>query len=505
MNLLKCREKCLYYLFFFGLFFLTAVFFTQINPLVIFDGDDWTYISYKRDLIPLWGNWNPCRILPEVLMRTCAELGVYLIYPFTNDYIGSITFTFGIVLSGFITVYAYRFSRFLMKKFSTPYYNNLVAVFIFFISHFWIFRRLEENNHHLFLSPDVTCVFYYTIPNLMGAAMVFYFAEKELFSFDTIRSRKSYFGIIFLLIYLTVFSNLYPSIILISYLSYVILADIFKAVRSRKFSAKNLLSKNAIPFIGIAVWGISLIYEYNGGRANGADDFQGSSAVDAAKYMVSYLSDHFSRIFLLFAFVVIIASAVMWIYNILKKRKNEFPWQYIIGFAYCFAVCLVYEVLLSAKVNSDYTVRTDVILPFMLYALAILSIAVVYLLKNKNIHLFVPVICTFIVFTTFQGGDTYVENLKNYNSSTSFRLDNYIVDTLRTADRKNLIETELHVPKYDNAINWPQQTDVGDIISDTLYRHGIIGKPLKVVIVPDEKINKKFGISGKGAVEKQPS
>lgn len=80
-------------------------FFIKIHPLYIYDTDDWTYISYSRPAWPTVKQWNPTKILPEILMPLSAELGVRFIYPFTGDYIGSMAVTFGIVLVVFIMGY----------------------------------------------------------------------------------------------------------------------------------------------------------------------------------------------------------------------------------------------------------------------------------------------------------------------------------------------------------------------------------------------------------------
>lgn len=95
-------------LVFLGLF----IFFIRIHPLIIYDTDDWLYVAYARKAVPLWGDWNPSRIFPEIVMPFMASLGVYLIYPFTHDYVGSIAFMYGVILSVCITLYVY----FVMKS-----------------------------------------------------------------------------------------------------------------------------------------------------------------------------------------------------------------------------------------------------------------------------------------------------------------------------------------------------------------------------------------------------
>ncbi|MBR2733236.1 MAG: hypothetical protein IKD80_03170, partial [Selenomonadaceae bacterium] len=41
------------------------IFFSQVHPIVLFDGDDWNVISDARVGLPKWGGWNPIKVLPE--------------------------------------------------------------------------------------------------------------------------------------------------------------------------------------------------------------------------------------------------------------------------------------------------------------------------------------------------------------------------------------------------------------------------------------------------------
>ena len=71
-----------------------VVFFYQIKPLVPYDLDDWTYIAYRRLAIPVWGLWNPSKVLPELLLPFCSEVGVRLIMPFLKDYLHSLSLSY---------------------------------------------------------------------------------------------------------------------------------------------------------------------------------------------------------------------------------------------------------------------------------------------------------------------------------------------------------------------------------------------------------------------------
>ena len=64
------------------IFLSMLLFFLRIHPLIIYDADDWLYASYFRLPIPIWNDWNPSRVFPEIFMPLCSTLAVYLIYAF---------------------------------------------------------------------------------------------------------------------------------------------------------------------------------------------------------------------------------------------------------------------------------------------------------------------------------------------------------------------------------------------------------------------------------------
>lgn len=72
-------------------------------PIVPFDTDDWCYMGYYRLPIPIWGDWNPSRVLPEVMMPYVSIFAARVIYPLTGDYIGSITWMYAFVVTAFIS------------------------------------------------------------------------------------------------------------------------------------------------------------------------------------------------------------------------------------------------------------------------------------------------------------------------------------------------------------------------------------------------------------------
>lgn len=59
------RKKSLLAVYMLVIFGATYIFYTQVEPIMVCDPDDWTYISSIRLPIPIWKNWNPSKVFPE--------------------------------------------------------------------------------------------------------------------------------------------------------------------------------------------------------------------------------------------------------------------------------------------------------------------------------------------------------------------------------------------------------------------------------------------------------
>ena len=315
------KERLIYLSFFIIVFSFIVIFFTQVNPIVLLDGDDWTYASYNRLAIPLYKDWNPCRIYPEIFMSFCSNLGLFFIKPFLGDYISSLSTAYGVVVSIFIFTYILFFVKFLKNKFKLPFENVILIASLFLLLHFWCLRNFETNNEYLFYSHNATCYFYYIIPSLHNAILVLYFYTYTLRLDIKYYKNKLHLGLVVLLIYLGVFSNLFPSIILISFLSYTILCYFIKSIKNKNFSIKKLLCSNFISLIAILMWIISLIFEATGGRAESLED-QKFDIVETLKLLWARFYYSFNKFFLCFTIIVIFSCLIINILVLKKSKRN---------------------------------------------------------------------------------------------------------------------------------------------------------------------------------------
>lgn len=278
-NLREHRQKYLKGLFLITVFLSLFVFFTVVHPLYIYDGDDWTYIIQTRKAIPLWKNWNPTRVLPETLMPLVAEIGVRLFMPFNEDYILSMGIAFAIVLSLCYTLYFFLFYKIAKRSFGISDGYGTILTMIIILMHFLPFMNKVRGNGYMYASSSVTCVFYYTIPALLNAMLVMVFSCEGSFIErkigEIIKAPRFSDGIWLLLIYLAINSNMFQSILLMSYICCTLLVDFSGELACRKKPAGTLIiqycKKNGMKLLATVVWLLSLLMEANGGRAASID------------------------------------------------------------------------------------------------------------------------------------------------------------------------------------------------------------------------------------------
>ena len=491
-------EKTAVFLFLLITFLFSFVFFTQMNPIVVFDTDDWMYIRYTRPAIPLWNDWNPCRIMPEILMHICSNFGVYVIKPFLNDYIGALSASFALALSSFICFYLYRLIRLLRARFTSSVFTALSVSTLFFLLHFLIFRHNPENNDYLFRSSDVACYFYYTIPALMNAGIVMYFLEKSRLSFKDYPS-KIELGILAVGLYFGVFSNMFQTGILVSFF-FIILCK--KLAEKRKAPFREKISAVQIPLLVLFVWMVSLVFEFFGGRSNSKLTPKGFDLGGTLREFYIVIRNELSPMFVIIA-IVIIAAFAAWL---IKNRKGEAA-KGLGSFALLCVICIVltalFNVIVCAKVGKHYIQRSDVLICVFFYVFLLLSGMLCRLLNKSAVRFIMPLGLVLVFSFIMTGNRVFMESNKvNIPSDTCRKIDNYLIQQITDAEKKGQDTVKLHVPVFDTDDNWPISDYGVKHISEALYYHHVINSNIKVTFVPDKQLNEKFGLQSVSLTQK---
>jgi hypothetical protein len=120
-----------------------------------------------------------------------------------------------------------------------------------------------------------------------------------------------------------------------------------------------------------------------------------------------------------------------------------------------------------------------------------------FYLEHHSYFISLLPLLVFIVFIqTINGSKSYKDvTYKGISIQTTVQVDNAIIEQFRAADQSNITEFDLHVPANNSKdAKWPFADYSGTLIADTLYRHGIISRPMKVTVVQDESMNRLYHV-----------
>lgn len=470
------------------IFLSMLLFFLKIHPLIIYDADDWLYASYFRLPIPIWNDWNPSRVFPEIFMPLCSTLAVYLLMPLTHDYIWSLALMYGIIVSFFITLYVSAFALFLREKMKTSVSNSIIISMFFFIFHFLIFKTAESGNHHLFYANDVTCYFYYIIPTILNVILVIIL---ELYpDLMDVFSRKNGIlkGVILFGVYMAIFSNMFCSVILAVWAGVEIINSGLELISCRQFRFRTILRNNIYKLMVVLSWLISIIYELSGGRA---ESLAGISFAENVKYTIH---NFINVLISVNKYVALLLICVIILYLAIIRNKKQ--GRYIL-IALANAVIIgVFLILACAKSNAYYITRTEILLALCFWVFAAIGIMATALIDNRVIRSLSPCILLLLCTIINSHGITFADaNCGEVDWKTCYDISSDFVEQIEVADDDNKMNIVLKVPQYDDSQNWPLAIYGEDRICYTLYKHGIVSHNLNVIFEPDNSINQKWGIT----------
>lgn len=466
------------------IFFFFYYFYTHSVPLVFGNGDDWNYLSYTRSFFHIIGEHNPTKIFTESLMSINADIATSIIMPFTNDFCQSITIINAITLSLCITFLFLGTNIFLRRIIGLNIIPSIFLSIIFLLLHFIIFRSQESQNDFMFYSWDLTCYYHYTIPNILSALLVLcYLIQPPLL---LIKERKFLsFGFFMLFTLIVLVSNLYSSII---FISYIIASLLYKSVKEYKdyYIIKDIF----IELMIISIWTIiHLIEMILGGRGSmllTLNENSGNSLFNRIVQSFLYLYNKLSEINSIFLILLVI-SIICIIHDLKKRKENKtIIWGVTIA---CF-INIIYLIMLSANVYPYYMLRAEVLFGPCFYIFMLISISFALLSKHKDTYnLFLPLLCFTLLFECRTPQKTYKDTMSGYSPTYWTRMNKYIISSVQAADKARLNEVTIFVPKFKEETNWPLPIWTGKKIARTLYKHNLIERPIIIKINPDLNFN----------------
>lgn len=485
-----------FFMFIFGFLFL---WFSRIHPLIPFDGDDWTYLSYARLATPVWGDWNPSKVFPEVVYPFFSSIAAFVLTPLIGDYISAQTLMHAVVISAAITGFLWCFARLARQLFSCSRMTASVLTVLFLALHFLVFRTAEENNVHLLHCVSLNCYYNYLLPMLLNASLVMLLLTSDTIETFVKTGRPELRGLFFLVVYLAIFSNLPASGILAAYAGSRILLSLLRHRKHLKL--KPLMEENAF-FLGIlALWLVSAVFELSGGRAGSAA--MGGSILKQLHQTCFLLKNVVlgsNRLFLGFSVIVVAAALVCMLLDGGIRSLNAKLSSVLAVFLISTAAMTVYMILLCAAVGPEKITGAEYLFAIYFHVLLLELLALGYLVERfPRLMLVLPLLTVVLISCINTNGNTFREiNTSGLPAEQCGELGRYIIEQYQQADKAGQQEMVLRLPQFtsdpDNGDNWPYTLSLMYRISDTMYNHGLTSRLIDITPVIDPAVNDQMHI-----------
>lgn len=485
------KYELIWYIIVFAFVF---IWFTQIHPLVIFDADDWTYISNVRKATPIWGAWNPSKVFPEVIMPLCSRIAVYGLEPLIGDFLTALTVMNAIVTGIFITVYVWSFGNLLKRVFALSSGNTIFASALFLIFHFLVFRSEASNNSYLFYCHNVNCYYNYLFPSLLNASLVMYMMHNERFEEFLVSGSTEKRGFFILIVYFAIFSHLPASGILAVYAGCRILIAFVKQLKG-KFQFLTFAKSELLDIAILVGWLCAAIFELSGGNAKWKED--DSVLLQNLKETLSglaYMTNEFNTAFVTISAIILLLAVSVLVGSRLKNKVDTQFFSLVLTCLFCTGVMLVYILALYTKAGSWYIYRNDCRFGIVFYGFLVLLLSFGYVIaKCPKVVLAIPVVLCVLASEIDTTGKTFLESTRtNTDAAICVEISNDFINQIVNAEQAGQTEMDLYVPIAYREDNWPFANWFADRIQPTLYEYGIITRQMNITVVPSEVFNAKY-------------
>lgn len=482
------------------------IFFSVVYPIILFDVDDWCLTFFSRQPWALWGTWNPIKVLPEVLMPFACQVSSAVLYPITGDFLSSYNYMSAFIMSLVTTIYVVFFSKLIREKFNLTFGEEVFGSFLFILLNFIIFRSHLSNNKYMFWSLNMCCYYNYYLPSVLNSIVVIILMSKKGEEIFANNKRIYSRGLMLLLSYLCIFSNLYSSFVIAIFCGVHTFLNLMKSLYNKESLIVSVSNKRIqFDLITLAMWFVSIVFEMNGDRA--ATTGFGTTATytkGLKDTLVTFISLKNEMNLIFKPIVVITVIIITWIITCYFRKKtviDNHETEGLITIGLSFMLSIIFLILLSAVVGSGYILRTDVLFGAVFFAFLFIFYSWnIFLRLYEKCKVLAPLLSFIILFYINTYEKVFIEpNSCNYSPQLCEEIGNYLIDEVIDADKRGDERVRIKVPEFGlGGDNWPLSNFGGDRIGDSLYKNGIISHEIEVEFVEDKEMNKVFGIELQG-------
>lgn len=475
---MKERKKTIFNILIWSLVYISfLILWTRIHPVMVADADDWTYISFSRQAIPVWNAWNPAKVYPETFMSLCGNIAAFVVYPVIEDWSNAMTYTYAAIISVVVTAYIYLFDKVIGRMFDLTVMKRIFVNLFFICSHFWVFKTLREHNSYMFMSHSLNTEMNYRMPMFTAASLLLYIIVKYLDE-----KKVSMEGLLILWAYLTIFSNMATNIVIVIPV-FVHFVYEFLQWTKKKDCSFFVFIRTMTPHLTVfAMEIVVLVFEFFGGRAASLE----FNLLQSVSEMIVDLKVVCKSVNVKFAILVLALIIVSYVISI--KRENILFRQLLALLLISGILSSVYMVMLFTRVGDHKITRADNTSVMAIFFVIAGAIALGYIIeKFKKVTLFIP-IAMYIMFFSLcntgrvhgnyfdQGGNLYHGTHNGYVTAIEcYEANTDIVNQFIKADKMGLEEIDIYAPYILGQYEW-----TGARLETTLYRQGIIRRHMTV-------------------------
>lgn len=479
------KTKIIWVVYCLGIVGFFIIFFVLVHPILPFDTDDWLNIHLRRSPFPEWKGWNPIKVFPETIMPICADIAGGVVYKITGDYIGSFRWVNAFVISGAITIYVLASTKVFKKNLKDN--GNYVAIMLgllFLIFHFLIFRSEIEGNRHLLWEVSMTGYYNYTLPDLLASILVLWMMlDTTILGINSEKGKK---GIFVFLLYLSLNSNIFASVIPMAYIGTLLLMRLIEKIQIREFEIWSYIKTYFAELTFFMIWIVSQIYEMNGARAASIKNGQSLSlGIKNSIIILFQLMELMNKHFIRFSVIIFTVVAILLFFD---EDKTDFV-KTAVRIAVSTMLTMVYLILVCGRCGADYLSRPGVFFGIAFYYLIFLIACLKYItLRLERSCIWLPLLVFIMLIEVKTTGITFLEsNIRGLSSKCVVAIDEQIIDQLVKAEKEGKESITLYVPYFRDGDNFPIAKYGGNRISDSLYFHGVIDHKINVIeVVPDK-------------------
>lgn len=480
-------SKLPYIIFFTSTLLFLFVFFTQINPIAIFEMDEWTHNTVTRRMLPQVGAWNPSRILPEITIPTVGSISAMIIAPLLqSDYITAQVTGHALFISAAIAFFISYVALFMKNTLEISTRNAISLSTIALILCLLIFKTKEAGNLSI-LTPDNIILFYfYTLPAMLCIGICL-----KLHALQLKPESGRFHGWLLLGIYLALFSNLFTSSILAAWSLASLRLSRTKSSFTKKKSTSFLVGNWKLILI-LAIWISSFALEATGGRS---ENFQNIDLIVNIKLSVKTLLKTFlATNTVAIAFLIIGVAKALTCAVSHKDILSKSLYQKLI---ITTILTTLFEVLLSARVDPKKlsSVHLSGIIMLMIFVTAIIGWSQILKKSAKATNL-IPILIGVMIFEASPFNATTFQpiNPPKINGLVAQNISRDIINQIVEAEKSGKEAIEVKIPKFTGSNNYPISTKISHHLESVILKHNITTRPIKITLLPDESMNKKHHI-----------